>query len=262
MNKLKVLLTNDDGYKCIGLSSLSNQLKKDYIVTAIAPEEGKSWVGKAITPKSMQLKKNLVEGKEILSIKGSPADCVQIGIYNLESKPDLVISGINIGANAGLGWILSSGTVGTAIESALQKIPAIAISYRFPLKERKGKDFNDQKNIFLYKPAAQTAKKVVDKLVSSNLYKKADFFIVNIPFKVKSDVKIEITKVANKSYQQLFYQNNNHLAFKTKLPNYLETKKGTDLDAIAKNRISITPIKLGLNTPKELSEELKRKIED
>jgi len=43
MNKLKVLLTNDDGYKCIGLSSLSNQLKKDYIVTAIAPEEGKSW---------------------------------------------------------------------------------------------------------------------------------------------------------------------------------------------------------------------------
>jgi len=256
---MKFLLTNDDGYKCVGLHALYKELESDYLVKAISTEKGKSWIGKAIVPKATKLQKKNVEGREIFIAGGSPADCAQIGIHNLGDKPDLVVSGINIGENVGLGWILSSGTVGAAIEAALQGVPAIAVSYQFPLEDRV--DFDDIENIKLYETAAIIAKKVIDKLVKGEFFNKADLFLINIPYKAKEDVGIEVVNVSRQSYGQLFYQSSEELLFDVKLPDYSKKDQGTDLSAIGDGKVSVATIKLELSSHGELVEELKKKFE-
>ncbi len=70
-----------------------------------------------------------IEGEEVHCFSGSPADCANFGIYHLfDKKPDFVVSGINIGKNSGLGYVLSSGTVGACLEANIAGIPGIALS--------------------------------------------------------------------------------------------------------------------------------------
>ena len=255
-----ILLTNDDGYKCIGFLSLLNKLKKEYNVVPVAPSEGKSWIGKAITPEPIKVEKVKAYGSNIYSVSGTPADCSQIGVYNLsDNKPDLVVSGINIGENVGLGWILSSGTVGGAIEAFLQGVQSIAVSYRFPLEERVGVDFYDEKNCYLYENASILTKKVVDKIIDQDFDKEVDFFIVNIPYQVNSDAKFEITKPYRGSYKKLFYENNGIFTHKTKVPEYKNLPNCTDLKAVGEGRVSITPVKIEL-TSDDLIEKIKGRL--
>jgi len=69
----------------------------------------------------------------IHALDGTPADCADIGIYHLfESRPDLLISGINTGGNEGLGFLLSSGTVGACLEANIAGLPAVALSQGLP----------------------------------------------------------------------------------------------------------------------------------
>jgi len=259
MQKLKLLLTNDDGYKCVGLHALYKALEGDYLVKAISTEKGKSWIGKAIVPKTTKVQKSTVDGREIFTISGTPANCTQVGIYNLGDKPDLVISGINIGENVGLGWILSSGTVGAVIEAALQRIPAVAVSYQFPLEDRV--DFDDIENIELYETSAIIAKKVIDKLVKGEFFNKADLFLVNIPYKAREDIGIEVVNVGKQSYGQLFYPSGDELLFDVKLPDYSKIEEGTDLAAIGGGKVSVAAVKLELSSYGELTEELKKEFE-
>src|SRR6185369_14008527 len=99
----KILLTNDDGYRSIGFTPLLKELSKNFSVTAVAPSDEQSWIGKSISARrKLLLKQETLEGSTIHTINGSPADCVQIGVYDvLDTKPDLVVSGINIGENIG-----------------------------------------------------------------------------------------------------------------------------------------------------------------
>src|SRR5215472_1710409 len=113
-----ILLTNDDSYLCAGFYPLLTELRKRHEVTAIAPKEQKSWVGKSVSAhKNVKVQKIAFEDTNVFAVEGTPADCVQIGIYGiLPKRPDLVASGINAGENVGHGRILSSGTVGAAME--------------------------------------------------------------------------------------------------------------------------------------------------
>jgi 5'-nucleotidase len=78
-----------------------------------------------------------VFGRKALAVSGRPADCVNLAVFNLlDEKPDLVVSGINAGFNIGLGFILSSGTVGACLEANLAGIPAIALSQAFDAATR------------------------------------------------------------------------------------------------------------------------------
>lgn len=260
MNQVSVLVTNDDGYKCIGYLSLIDKLKKDYQVVGVAPNTERSWIGKSISNREVSFQKHNLDGIEVFSVDGTPADCAQIGIYTLfPKKPDWLISGINIGENLGLGWIFSSGTVGAALEAAFQGVKAIAISYRFPLEERKGIDFNDSKNSYLYETASVVAKEAVD-LIIANDVSEVDFYIVNIPYQVKTDSRLEVTKPYRGSYDQLYYKKGDKLEFKTKVPIYENMEPGTDLNAVGNGNIAITPIKVNLAS-KELLEKTKSKLE-
>ncbi|AWT60042.1 MAG: 5'-nucleotidase SurE [Candidatus Moanabacter tarae] len=127
---MKILLTNDDGYDSPFLRIAIRCARSWGELTVVVPSNEQSWMGKRMTRQG-ELRKTLVEieGEEVHCFSGSPADCVNFGIYHLfEEKPDLVVSGINIGKNTGLGYVLSSGTVGACLEANIAGVPGVAFS--------------------------------------------------------------------------------------------------------------------------------------
>ena len=125
-----ILLTNDDGIYAEGIYSIYAELAKMANVTVVAPESEKSSVGHAITlAHPIWFKRVRRKGQPFgYAVSGTPADCVKFGVNVLmKHKPDLVISGINLGANDGCS-VFYSGTVAGAREGAILGIPSIAVS--------------------------------------------------------------------------------------------------------------------------------------
>lgn len=127
---MKILLTNDDGIHAEGLWALHAQLARRHEVTVIAPDRERTAVSHGITL-HLPLRAGPVVlngGCRGIAVNGTPADCVKLGILEiLKAKPDLVVAGLNPGANVGVN-IAYSGTVAAAKEAALAGIPAIAAS--------------------------------------------------------------------------------------------------------------------------------------
>jgi 5'-nucleotidase len=121
-----ILLTNDDGYQADGLRTLAAAFEGFATVSIVAPSREQSGAAQSLT-----LRQPIVchpEGERVWAIDGTPADCVIVALHKLlPEKPDMVISGINHGANLGEN-IYYSGTVGAAREGALHHIPSLAIS--------------------------------------------------------------------------------------------------------------------------------------
>jgi len=127
---MKILLTNDDGIYAPGIAALAKALRKVADVTVIAPDMERSAVSHAITLAHPIWVKKVNRDKKFFgyAISGTPADCVKFGLnVILKKKPDLIVSGINLGDNDGCS-IFYSGTVAGAREGALLGIPSIAIS--------------------------------------------------------------------------------------------------------------------------------------
>lgn len=129
-SKPKILIINDDGIHAPGIKHLWNALKDFSNPTIVAPASEQSAVSTSITLRN-PIHIHPVEWPEKVpawSISGTPADCVKMGLkVILKEKPDLIVSGINRGSNAG-GNVIYSGTVGAVIEGIVQGIPGIAFS--------------------------------------------------------------------------------------------------------------------------------------
>ncbi len=128
---MNILLTNDDGIQAVGLRSLYHALlRAGHTVHVVAPVTEMSAVGHAVTLAAPLRVKEFDEKHFFgLGVSGTPADCVKLGLTTLlPQPPDLVVSGINAGANVGVD-ILYSGTVSAATEGALMGFPALAVSY-------------------------------------------------------------------------------------------------------------------------------------
>ena len=127
---MKILITNDDGIDSPFLLPLAETLSASHEITVAAPAREQSWIGKAMSRRgSVSLQTRNDFPCPAYSLDGTPSDCVNIALAHLcPETPDLVLSGINIGHNAGLSFIASSGTIGGALEASLQSIPAIAAS--------------------------------------------------------------------------------------------------------------------------------------
>jgi len=130
---MRIFLTNDDGYLSYGILGLAEKLSKKHDVTVVAPHNPQSAAGHALTlHKPLWIKHfddlTKKHGAEIFSCSGKPADCTTLGVDEvLKERPDLVISGINIGGNLGTD-IIYSGTVSGALEAAMKGYKAIAVS--------------------------------------------------------------------------------------------------------------------------------------
>ena len=120
------MLCNDDGIHAEGINVLHSLLVKQHEVFVIAPEEEKSGAGSSITTKKPLIPNQIKEN--FIAINGTPVDCVHLGLHQLcPFKPDVLLSGINFGANMAED-LLYSGTVGAAMEGREFSIPSIAIS--------------------------------------------------------------------------------------------------------------------------------------
>jgi len=127
---MNILLTNDDGIYAPGIWALYRRLASKHAVTVIAPDRERSAVGHSITlNEPLRLDRVVVNGGYSgYAVSGTPVDCVRLAILELlETRPDLVVSGINPGANVGIN-INYSGTVAAAREAAVYGIPAMAVS--------------------------------------------------------------------------------------------------------------------------------------
>lgn len=126
----RILVSNDDGITSPGLHALFAEMKKLGEATAIAPDAERSAVGHAITTLTPLRAKPFSLGREQIgyAVNGTPADCVKLAVGALlESPPDLVVSGINLGPNTATN-IIYSGTVSAATEGRILGIPSIAVS--------------------------------------------------------------------------------------------------------------------------------------
>ncbi len=131
--KPHALVTNDDGIESAFLHRLVDALLPDFRVSVAAPAFEQSWTGRSMTRhgeiEAIHSPSIFPEGVEAWAISGTPTDCVNIALGNLlPEKPNIVLSGINIGFNTTETLILSSGTIAGAIEGVLWDLPAMAFS--------------------------------------------------------------------------------------------------------------------------------------
>ncbi|MCK5113462.1 MAG: 5'/3'-nucleotidase SurE [Phycisphaerae bacterium] len=172
---MNILVCNDDGIFAPGLAALVGVAKQFGSVTVVAPESPQSAMAHSITltrPLTVtQVKIPGADGFDGLAVDGRPADCVRLAIKNLVTEPiDLVLSGINAGANVGIN-VFYSGTVAAAAEATMMGIPAVAVSVAMDHTQEKLPDFA---------PAAKHTRDLLAVLLNSPL-KPDDLININIP---------------------------------------------------------------------------------
>jgi len=237
---MRILLTNDDGYRALGINTLYNTLiKEGHEVVIVAPETNSSGAGQAITV-YMPMTITCVS-EHIYFVSSTPADSVRLGLQcvygSKENYPDLVISGINMGENIGED-VLYSGTVGAAKEGLIHGIPSLAIS-------TPGPDFNYMEDV---------SKVVVDLLQricrDKAILAKPFVWNVNIPHKPFKDIHgFEATKLGMRPVHQPFVKQvtprGNVIYWQGEPSAPVNVELGTDIDVFLKQeKVSITPIKL------------------
>ena len=246
-----ILLTNDDGFDAVGLKALIEALSPLAKITVVAPARNKSACGHSLTLEK-PLRMICVEDDFYKIDDGTPTDCVFISISNLFKdgyKPDLVISGINIGANMGED-ITYSGTAAGAMEAVIHGIPAIAIS------QVCNDNCQDIKNGWDFALAKEVIVKLATKILNENFpLDERKFLNVNIPpIKPQECNGIKITKAGFREYG-----NDTHRHLNPRGEEYYwiglhpliwkpSSNKDCDFEAIKANYVSITPIMLDMTS--------------
>lgn len=135
--KPTALLTNDDGHDSYFLHVLVKALEPHFQLSIAAPAEEQSWIGRGMTRRDpVSVEEMQIQGVPAWKIGGTPTDCVNIALGCLmPKKPDIVVSGINLGMNVTLPMILASGTVAGALEATFWDIPSIAFSQNIQADE-------------------------------------------------------------------------------------------------------------------------------
>lgn len=169
MSDPHVLLTNDDGIDSPALAALRDELAAVCDVTVVAPATNQSGVGRA---RSRTVAVD--ERTDGYAVDGTPADCVAFGLRSLDDRPDLVVSGANLGPNVGSYVLGHSGTVGAAVEAGFLGTPGLAVSAYcdegfFPADDAD------------YAEPARVTRLLVERFAEGSLLGHADFLNVNAP---------------------------------------------------------------------------------
>ena len=246
MNKPRILITNDDGILSKGIFTLWKALEQFSDVTIIAPKNEQSGKSHSISlHKPLRIKYiSHNDGFEGYAVNGTPVDCVKIGLNKFfKKKPDLIVSGINKGANVGKN-ILYSGTVAAAMEGILNDIPSIAFSI-------------NSSNPSNLKTARIISRDIVQQSLKGNL--SSNIIInVNIPnCKIDQIKETIITKQGHQYFvdsfkEKLDSKNNNYFLMGGKIKDLDEDIK-YDGYAVANNYVSITPLKTDITSHSHIS---------
>jgi 5'-nucleotidase len=242
---MEILITNDDGIYADGIFALYDSLRKTARVTVVAPDTQRSAVGHAITlADPLRVTEVRRYGKFFgYATSGTPADCVKLAIRAImKKKPDLVFSGINLGANMGYN-VLYSGTVSGATEGALLGIPSVAISLATFSKP----DFCC---------AAAFARQIA---ADASRLPPGTLLNVNVPAVPASRIKgVSITRQSRTLFEDRFDKRTDPHGqtyyWLTGSLNQKDAAPDSDLSALRRNRVSITPLQFDLTDYKFLDE--------
>ncbi|CAD7031765.1 MULTISPECIES: 5'/3'-nucleotidase SurE [Pseudorhizobium] len=239
---MRILLTNDDGIHAEGLAALeriARQLSDD--VWIVAPETDQSGLAHSLTlSEPLRLRK---VGDKHFALRGTPTDCVIMGIREvLPEKPDLVLSGVNAGANMA-DDVTYSGTIAGAIEGTLQGVRSFALSQAYQHDAEGGR-------IVPWETAEAYAPDLIRKLSDVEL-PDGTFLNLNFPKCAPKDVQgVQVTSQGKLDFGLTIDERRDGrglpyywLRFGERLGHFRE---GTDIHAVKHNRISVTPLKLDL----------------
>lgn len=239
-----ILLTNDDGVNSIGIWAAYEALKPIADVTVVAPATQQSAVGRSISIfEPLRATQVVVDGEKAWAVAGKPTDAVIIGLFALKLIPAIVVSGINIGENLSTESIMTSGTVGAALEASNQGTKAIAFSLQV---EDQGDKFDDPRyHAQSFDAAKNVVRDVVERVLLHGFCPDTDVINVNIPSRVQGGY--EVTRLAHKLFHtgvEKRLDPRGRPYFWINGPLVEDAEEGTDVHAIRKGNISITPITL------------------
>jgi 5'-nucleotidase len=250
---MRILLTNDDGVYAPGLSAMEHALRRLGDVFVAAPLREQSGVAHAITFLTpLQARKVFVNDKHwAWTVDGTPADCVKLAISSIMPElPDLVVSGINGGLNAGVN-VFYSGTVGAAAEGALYGITSIAVSLQFKENEP-------------FQQAADLAVEVIRKILKQNKIA-GRLYNINIPIQALQHQVPEVKIVPMDATQdwEVFDRRTDPMGrnyywlagkIDPRQPERQKMEQMSDLTAIAKGYVTVTPLRFDFNDRRTLDE--------
>jgi len=250
VERLKILVTNDDGIQSQGIIVLAKALQDVGDVVVIAPDREKSATAHSLTlHRPLRVEKIR---KNVYAVDGTPADCVHLAVNGILSEgPQLVVSGINKGPNLG-NDITYSGTVSAAFEGTLLGIPSFAISLA-------------SRGHFKFRPAAHFAARVARHLMKKGLPKDT-FLNINVPNLDEKEIR------AYKITRQGRYHVHGNQAVEKVDPRgrkyywigggtmVFDQRGETDHEAVSEGFISITPLHIDLTSHASIQELRKWKL--
>ncbi len=262
-----ILLTNDDGLHSAPFRAFWTGLMERKIgkVTVVVPEHEMSAAGKGITlHKPLRIRKLPVKVRgfgyrEAFTVSGTPGDAVTVAVkYIMDSEPDVVVSGINVGDNITLDNIFTSGTIAAALQGTIMGITSSAFSVEIPAGQ-------PSRPVDRFLTHARLAAMITEWLVRRGLPEGVDLLNVNFPYKISEDTPIRITRLARMKFENYVLEridtrgNPYYWLGGNPVP-VTEKDRGTDLYALMVERaVSITPISLDLSVRELDCEELNRK---
>lgn len=234
---MRILISNDDGYQAPGIRCLYEALSGQAELTVVAPDRNRSGASNSLTLDNPIRATTMEDG--FISVDGTPTDCVHLAITGLlDEEPDMVIAGINAGANMG-DDVLYSGTVAAAVEGRFLGAPAIAVSLV-------GEYFSH------YESAARAVLAIIERLKHDPL--PADTILnINVPDLPWNEVKgFEATRLGHRHKSEPVYREKDprgrNIYWVGPPGDHADAGPGTDFHALAHDMISITPLKIDMTS--------------
>jgi len=238
---MKILLTNDDGIEAQGIQALKAFFKGRHEIVLAAPADERSATSHSISlGKDLRVRDYVKDGIPHFAVHGMPVDCVKFALSEIQGfRPDLVISGINHGANTGVS-VYYSGTISAAREAMINRVPAMAVS----LCSREFRDFT---------ASAEIMGQLVEGFIEG-AFPKDVLLSVNVPGVLPDLIRgVKITKQADSRFIEEFIYKSSKLGEKIyQLAGEIEideTDGTSDEEAVLENYISITPLRIDLTEP-------------
>jgi 5'-nucleotidase len=232
---MRILLSNDDGYFSPGLAVLAEVLSKLAEITVVAPERDRSGASNSLTLDRPLSVKRAANG--FLFVNGTPTDCVHLAVTGLlDHLPDMVVSGINLGANMGDDTIYS-GTVAAATEGYLLGIPSLAVS----LGSKAGRHFDT---------AARVALEMVERLQRAPMTAPV-LLNINVPDVAFDALRgIEVSRLGKRHKAEPVVREmnprNEAVYWVGPAGAAQDAGEGTDFHALAAGKVSVTPLQVDL----------------
>ena len=238
---MRILVSNDDGYFAPGITALAEALARRGEVTVVAPERDRSGASNSLTLDRPLVVRRAANG--YYSVNGTPTDCVHIAVTGLlDFTPDIIVSGVNLGANMGDDTIYS-GTVAAAVEGYLLGIPSLALS----LTSKAGEHFES---------AIGVALELVDR-VAHRAFGEPVLLNVNVPDLAPAALAgMEVTRLGKRHkaepVSKLTTPRGETAYWIGPAGAAADAGPGTDFHAIERGRVSVTPLRLDLTHSEQL----------